>query len=315
MYILKKLRFLENRNCFIINNISKATKAYIEYDKDYFVEATQINSQQFSNMYELTKNIIELGIKLYSYNKSNLQKIKDNYNSRSNATNFLNKFECEVSCSIQDFKYDYLLFKRDTIITKETANAIKEWCDRDLPISFISTTYKGEFKNKVDMHSLIDVSIFMYLLFSAICNENIKKIDDYAKRKKLEKFDNGIRFSDIVANYIDEDHFYARVISYINFYENNLLDLSRPIFKEDTKLYLKQERDDTGRVIDSKPTLKRCFENIYGFYLFVIKMAIYSAGNGFQIVNMCPCGEVIDGKSDLCKSCNKMNDTRRKQNK
>ncbi len=153
----------------------------------------------------------------------------------------------------------------------------------------------------------------MYLLLSAINNENIENIDNYAKKKKLKINSNGILYKDIVDNYIDEYHFYGRIISYLNFYENNVLDPIRPIIKETTRLYLVEEKDSKGNVSD-KPKLTRCFENVYSFYFFVIKIAIYAYSNGFSIVNICGCGTVIDGKADLCPDCKRMFDVERKKN-
>lgn len=297
MNILKNLKFLD-RDCIIINNIQKATKAYIGYNKDYFVEATIIEHHGKADMRKLVKDITALGKQLYECNKDKITKIKDN-----------------VSGSIEIFKYDYFIFSRSNEITQETADIIKEWCNKGNLMTFVNsyTNFDNEHKDIIDMYSLVDISIFMYLLFSAINNENIRKIDDYAKRRKLEINSNGISYKDIVQNYIDEHYFYARVISYINFYENNVIDTTRPIFKETTRLYLEEKEDSNGK-LNYKPKLVRCFENVYSFYIFVIKMAIYASGNGFSIVNMCGCGNVIDGKADNCTDCFKMADANRKNN-
>lgn len=317
MDILKRLKFLD-RNSVIINNVQKATKAYVKYDKDYLIEATIIDYHSEIDMYKMVKDVVALGKQLYNCNKDKITKIKDSYGSTSCTTKFLDEFGCKVGSSIEPFKYDYLIFNRNNSITEETANIVKKWCDEGHPTTFVKsyTNFNNQHKDTIDIHSLIDISIFMYLLLSAINNENIEKIDDYAKKQKLKINSNGVSYEDIVDNYIDEKdnhHSYGRIISYLNFYENNALDLIRPIIKETTRLYLAEEKDSEGKNI-YKPKLTRCFENVYSFYIFVIKMAIYAAGNDFSIINMCGCGNVIDGKADLCPDCFRMFDVNRKKN-
>jgi hypothetical protein len=302
MIILQKLQFLENRDCFIIHCAHGAKSSCIgKNGNGYYIEGKKSTyPYKKLNMDELVADIIELGRKLYEYNKDNIVKIRE-----------------DCIDDRQVFHYDCLIFKRSTPISEDTANIIKDWCDSDKPVSF--TNYDSEDSDEVDCHSLIDLSMFMYLLFSAIQNENIRKLKNKFKREKQEINNNGIRYNDIIDNYtndyISADYFYNKIINYINSYEDKLInDTSRPVIKESTKLYFEETKDKNNKVVKTL-NFKKCFDNIYSFCIYVIKMGIYCAGNGFQIINMCSCGEVILGKAELCTACSKMYDVKRKKDK
>jgi hypothetical protein len=53
----------------------------------------------------------------------------------------------------------------------------------------------------------------------------------------------------------------------------------------------------------------KSYNCIYGLYWFILKMQIYSILNGYKIVNMCSCGNMIIGKAERCPTCLKLYDT------
>ena len=245
---------------------------------------------------ELYEDFISLGKLLYDNYKNRIIKIEKN----EVPLDRLIKFKNETN-NMEDYENN-----------NKRVQIIEEWLKSKRYV-YLKEFDPDSSDKKIEIFFLSDLAIFSYMVLSSLNNYFLEK-DAKLKTKRAkhaQKFEqvyketlfNNISFDTftlVKSNKLDE------FISLINFYMSQYeIGAGKLILIEHSKLNYNSSSNNPK----DKYRYTKYFDNIYGLYWFILKMQIYSILNGYRIVNMCSCGNMITGKADRCSSCRKLYDT------
>lgn len=280
-----------------INIISMDYVKEIKYNDDGYYAIKTNKFKGFYNVEQWFSDFIELGKMVYE-NKT-LSKYIEPIIFRD---------------TVQVYKYDRLILKRDIIKDEHINPIIKDWCEKN-PVTLIEPNSTIDYRNgtKIEVFTLLDMAVFSYLVLSALNNY-------YLKKTKKEEFEKGNRILFSSFTEIEDgklDGFYETITDIISHYEYNYSVNYRPNAKniDDYRPLLRETTDLSFNSTSKKLELVRIFENIYSIFFLITKIQIYAFNNGNRTFNICRCGNVIIGKAKHCDSCRRVIDRERHSKK
>ena len=268
---IKKIRALENRNAVIqVRNASVGSKIKWESKKanKWILKSEYKFPKEVAPLDTCFADFIKLGKKLYEVNTIQKMTYQNNYTT-----------DLRVNFLVVDFKNEYNDKTKDIIYKYCNGKAIMENDEfLNSNIVFLVDNDSGKLL-PIETNTLADMSIFSYLVISALNN--------YFE----EKNQNNISFSTFTT--VDDnkiDDFLDCIFLHMEMYEPSSYS---PPLTEHTSVENK----------DGEVKAYRIFDSIFALYWFLLKLQIIAITNNTTLIDLCGCGEVIIGKDDFCPIC------------
>lgn len=304
---LKKIDFLDLNDMdylkIKVNNIGYAKDVNYIDGKFYAVKkGGEFKLKQTIN--ELFKAFVKLG--------------KETYNLLPNEIEKINYKTAKTIC-IEIHKYDRLILKKDILKNKKIVQLIEGWC-KEFPVVFINSNLSESYTNgcRIEVFTLLDIAVFTYLVLSALNNQRYLRLIENGKKEYQKEFNNGnkITFDSFINTEGDSiSEYYGILSNILSEYQYSHSVYYKPDAKDiiEYRPLLQETTDLTYNTNTYKWDLCRKFENIYSLFFLLLKVQIYAYDNNHKIFSVCNCGEIIEGKADLCENCRKRKDRERKR--
>lgn len=298
---MKKTNFLSLPDLKIrIKNLDYA-KAVTTKNGKYYCSSTHNFENDFS-MDILFQEFHRLGKQIYELDNNFVEKIP-------------------YRDTIQIIRTNSLLLNPEILNDTRIIDLIRDWCSKH-PVYFNPEgpeDYKDD--NEIEVFALLDMSVFSYLVLSALNNWHLKKKSESCETTKKERdkfakeYEKGNNISFDTFTETNDLYNFLSIISnvmfeyerhyYISINEQAHYNYNRPLLFETTSLRFNSSSKECE--------LERVFENIYSVFWFTIKAQIFAMTNNNKLFGICRCGEVILGKSHHCEPCKKIIDRERKE--
>ncbi len=287
--MISNLKFLE-KNVYEIDNLYKIN-SYIKNTNNELIPQNFEKVKIVEYYDELYKDFIALGKDLYLEYKNDILPIDE----------YIVSFPSLIKYKDKEYENDG---KRIEIVEK--------WLKESRYV-YLENLDSDTNDKKIEIYHLTDMALFSYLVLTSLNNYYLKK-DSKMKTKESQirnKIEN--KYREVLFNDIYFDTFTTiqndkldSFITLINFYMYNfeISDVRCELIENSRIIY------NTSNA-NLKYKYVKTYRTVYGLYWFILKMQIYSMLNGYRIVNMCSCGNMILGKAERCPNCLKLYDSYR----